>query len=313
VRRLVGPILFLFLVAEIAAASAIVMAQPGGFSALFDVGGFNFGPERRQDVAAQTLPLNGQAANITINSMGGQVEISGDPSLTAVRVEGTKIIHSFKDSDFDRISFNVVQDGNNIRIEAKQANRSFNFGFGEQMQIRVALPPALLTQLNTTVGSANITVKGLQNDKAVFILNTGSGNITASDLQTAHLTAKTGSGDIHLTGFLGSVDATTGSGDIDLNGQNRLNDLNLETGSGDVQLAALLNITNNSTIKTGSGDVELNLGASKAPGFDINTGSGSINFKLPNTQIVNQDKHALKTGGSPVINIKTGSGDVTVE
>jgi hypothetical protein len=313
VRRLIGPILFIFLIAEIAAATAIVMAQPGGFGNLVDVGGFNFGPERRQDVAPQTLPLNGQPANITINSMGGQVEITGDPSLTAVNVAGTKIIHSFKDSDFNRISFNVVQDGNNIRIEAKRPNQGFNFGFGEQMNIRVALPPALLSQLNTTVGSADIDLKGLQNEKVTLILNTGSGNITATDMQAARLTARTGSGDIRLTTFSGSLAANTGSGDIEINGQNRLNDVNFETGSGDIELAALLNTTNNGTIKTGSGNIRLNLDDSKAPGFDINTGSGSINFKLPNSQIISQDKHDLRTGGSPVLTIKTGSGDVTVE
>ncbi len=312
-RRLIGPILFLLLIAEIAAATAIVMAQPGGFSNLLDIGALNIGPERRQDVAPQSLPLNGQPANITINSMGGQVDISGDPSLTGVNVAGTKIIHSAKDSDFDRISFNVTQDGNNIRIEAKQANRAFNFGFGEQMNIQVTLPPALVSQINTTVGSADIRVKGLQNDKAALILNTGSGNITASDLQATRLTAKTGSGDIRLTSFNGSLNANTGSGNIEISGQNRLDDLNFETGSGDIQIAALLNTTNNGTIKTGSGNVRLSLGASKAPGFDINTGSGSINFKVPGSQIVSQGKHDLRTGGSPVLSIKTGSGDVTVE
>lgn len=312
-RRLIVPIFVLLLIAEIGTAVGIVMAQPGGFGSLVDVGAFNFGPERRQDVALQTLPLNGQATSLTINSMGGQVVITGDPALKDVTVQGTKIIHSFKDADFSRINFNVVQEAGNIRIEASQANKSFSFGFGDQMIIRVGLPPALLSQLTTTVGSADIQVKGLQNEKTTLVFNTGSGDISATDMQAAKLTVKSGSGDIHLTNFLGSLDATTGNGDISLSGQNRLNDVNFQTGSGDVQIAAALNNTNNGTIKTGSGDVDLKLTATTRRGFDISTGSGDINFRLPNIQIVTNEKRALKTGGSPLLIIKTGSGDVTVE
>lgn len=312
-RRLVVPIFVLLLFAEIAAAIGIVMAQPGGFGSLVDVGAINLGPERRQDVAQRTLALNGQATNITINSMGGQVEITGDPALKDVTVKGTKIIHSFKESDFDRISFNVVQDANNIRIEANQANKRFSLGFGDQMIIRVALPPILLAQLTTTVGSADINLKGLQNEKATFVFNSGSGDLNATDMQVTKVTVKSGSGDISLNNFIGSLDATTGSGDISLSGQNRLNDLNFQTGSGDVQIIAVLNTINNSFIKTGNGDVRLKISDANFPGFNISTGSGNINFKLTNIQAVLNEKHAFKTSGSPVLNIKTGSGDVTVE
>jgi DUF4097 and DUF4098 domain-containing protein YvlB len=312
VRRLIGPILILLLIAEITFAVAIVMAQPGGFASLVDVRALSFGPERRQDIAPRTLPLNGQATNITISSMAGLVEVTGDPSLKDLTVTGTKIVHGMKESDFDNISFSVVQDGNTIRIEAKEVNKSFNFGFGEKMLIRVALPPALINQFTSTVGSADIDIKNLSNEKTTFVFTTGSGKITGTDVQASKITARVGSGDIRLTGFLGSLTANTGSGNIYLNGQNRLNDLNLETGSGDIRVGAQFN-TNNSFIKTGSGDVHLIPDPNKVPGFDINTGSGNIDFKLANSQVVSKEEHGLRTGGSPVISIKTGSGDVTVE
>lgn len=312
-RRLIVPVFVILLFAEIAAAVGIVMAQPGGFASLADFSAVSLGPERRQDVAPKSLPLNGQNANVTINSMNGQVIITGDPTLSEVMVQGTKIIHSGNDSDFDKINFTVAQEGSNIRIEASQANKAFNIGFGEQMLIRVNLPPALVSEITTTVGSADIQVKGLQNHAANYTFNTGSGDLSANDLQANKLTIKTGSGDLNLTNITGNLDTSTNSGDINLNGQNRLGDLSFQVGSGDINIAASLNPTGTGLINTKSGDVQLKLTDSKALGFDISTGSGDIDFKLANVGPVTKEKHLLKTGGSPVISIRTGSGDVTVE
>jgi hypothetical protein len=303
----------LLLAAELTLAVTIVMAQPNGFGSLFPGGNINFGPERRLEIPAQSLPLNGQAATITINSMGGQVDITGDPSLTAVKVEATKIVHSFGDPDFNRVTFNVVQDGANINIVAKNTDPSFNFGFGDQVNIRLSVPPTLLAQLTTTVGSADINAKGLQNDKATLVFNTGSGDLDLSNLQVSKITAKTGNGDIMLSDYSGSLDANTGSGDITLNGTNRLGDVNFQTGSGDIKAIATLNNPTTANVKTGSGDVDLRLDNSTPLGFDINSGSGDITFNLPGSQVVSKDKHSLKTGGSPVMTIRTGSGDITVE
>lgn len=312
-RRLVVPIIVLILAAEITVAVSIVMAQPGGFSSLIPGGNFNFGPERRQEVPAQDLPLNGQAATITINSMGGQVDITGDPSLTSVKVEGTKIVHSFGDPDFNRVTFSVTQDGSNIKIVARNTDQSFNFGLGDQVNIRLAVPPALLAQLNTTVGSADINARGLQNDKSILVFNTGSGDLSLSSVQANKLAVKTGSGDITLSDYTGSLEANTGNGDIILNGANRLGDVNFQTGSGDIKATASLNNPNTANIKTGSGDVDLHLTGTTSLGFDINSGSGNISFNLPGSQVISKDKHSLKAGGTPVMTIKTGSGDITVE
>jgi DUF4097 and DUF4098 domain-containing protein YvlB len=312
-RKMIVPVLFVLLAAEITVAASVVMAQPGGAASLFPFGNVNFGPERRQSVPAQDLPLNGQAANITINSIGGLVEITGDPSLTAVKVEGTKIVHSFGDADFNRIAFSVAQDGANINIVAKNPNQSFSFGIGDQMDIHVTVPPALLAQLNTTVGSADINVKGLQNDKATLVLNTGSGDLNLSDLLAGKLAIKTGSGDINLKNYIGALDANTGSGDIAMDGANRLNDAYFQTGSGDIKVGFALDNSGTGTLKTGSGDVELRVNGKTDLGFDLNSGSGNINFNVPGSQVASKDKHALKTIGIPEMTIRTGSGDITVE
>lgn len=312
-RRMIVPILVILLATEITLATSIVMAQPGGFSSLLPLGNVSFGPERRQDVPAQNLPLNGQAASITINSMGGLVEITGDPSLTAVRVEATKIIHSLGDADFSRIAYSVTQDGSNINIVAKNSNESLNFGIGDQMSIRVTMPPALLAQLNTTVGSADINVKGLQNDKVNMVFNTGSGDLNLTDLLAGKIAIKTGSGNLHLKNYIGSLDANTGSGDVDMDGANRLNDAYFQTGSGDIKVGFALETSGTGTIKTGSGDVELRVNGNTGLGFDLNSGSGDINFNVPGSQVTSKDKHALKTTGVPEMTIRTGSGDITVE
>lgn len=343
-------LLVLALVAEIVAAVFIVQSQPGGFRSLANVG---WGPERRQEIPARLLELNGQAATINITNPSGQVDITADPNLTGVQVNATKIIHGFDDSDFDMIKFNVEQNGNTIKIEGNKNAAPVNFGFGSSVAIRVSLPPALVAGLTTDTGSGDVTVNGIKNDKANLNLKTGSGSITTDGLQTAQLLLNTGSGDIrsnnnsNATSFEartgsgsiqaetiqasritlntnsgdirasnlnGTLNAHTGSGSIELQGNNVLtNNLSLETGSGDIRLNAQLNLSGDSSIKTGSGSVRLSLmNGSQALGYDINTGSGSIHPNLPNANFANNDKHNVKINGSPVITIRTGSGDVTI-
>ncbi len=341
-------VLVLLLVAELATATAIVAAQPGGLGSLATV---NWGPERRQEIAAKVYDLNGQPATVNINNPNGRVEISGDANLSGVQVSATKIIHSFNENEFDRVRFNVEQNGSTIKIEGNRSSAPSMFGFSDQVLIRVSAPPALLASLTTDTGSGDLSLTRIKNEKVNFNLKTGSGSIRVEGIQAANLILNSGSGDIRATDYnglfeartgsgsvsadgiqgislvlstgsgdirgsslKGALNAKTGSGSIDIKGDTNLtNGLRLETGSGDIRMSAKLTVTSDGTITTGSGSVRLNLAGGAAPGFDISTNSGSIRVGLPNTNFTRQEKHAVRTGGSPVINVRTGSGDVEIK
>lgn len=345
-RRWVGPVLGILLVVEIIAAVGIVMAQPGGFGSLFAGG---FGPERRQELPMRVLELNGQSANINLNSTAGRINIVGDASLKGIEVRATKIIRSNDDREFDKLKLEVTQNGTEIKIEVQQEIRPM-FGFSPSIEIRLAAPPEMLASLTGKVGSADVTLRDLQSSKGVvnfstgsgdvtaennqlaqmsfktgsgdvisrnfkgeLNLETGSGNVTASDTQGARLVLKTGSGDIRTRGFKGALEASTGSGDIRFEGEVELSEVQVNTGSGDVEGTLRLPIGRNGSINTGSGNIDLRLSDGKAPGLNITTTSGDIKVEVPNTAFENKSKREVRTNGSAVITVRTGSGDVTIK
>ena len=119
----------------------------------------------------------------------------------------------------------------------------------------------------------------------------GSGDIGVA-LNAAELDARTGSGDINVLGAAGSFSAQTGSGSIDAE----------QTVQGPVQ------------IKTGSGDVTLKLASDAAFSLSVRTGSGSIHTSHPIADS-SRERNRLEgfvRGGGPAVEIKTGSGDVTI-
>ncbi len=109
----------------------------------------------------------------------------------------------------------------------------------------------------------------------------------------------TGSGDIDLFATNGITVASAGSGDIGLHGV-WAEDIDLETGSGDIGIdleGSFLSLH----ADTGSGDVGIRI-PSGSYDLSINTGSGDVS-----TRDVDDD-----AGAEAVVDVQTGSGDVSV-
>ncbi len=306
-RLILGILLFI----EVGAAIGIVTAQPNGWGSLFSVG---WGPGRRQEVPMQVLTVNGQPTSLDIKSFNGLVQVTGNASLNEIQVSATKIIHSNNDSDFNKLFFDVSQTGSQIKIEARRDGGS-NFLFDNAaVDIQLNVPPALLAGLTADTGGGEIVLRDLVSPGANLTLSTGSGDINATNLKVAQLNQRTGSGNFHLNNFSGGLQAETGSGDIRLDGRNELREIRFQTGSGEIRANARFIGTSEGSIKTGSGDVVLTLrqDGDKSPGFDIQTGSGDIGGKLPGVTFNRRDKHNVTIPGSPLITVRTGSGDVSV-
>ena len=123
-------------------------------------------------------------------------------------------------------------------------------------------------------------------------LETGSGDITASQSGGGEVKAGTGSGNIHLQNVDGALKAETGSGNIEVSGK---------PGSG-------------WKLGTGSGDVTLSTGGA-AFNLDASSGSGGIKTDVPITAEGSTDKHHVTgkvNGGGPVVRVETGSGSIHI-
>ena len=144
-------------------------------------------------------------------------------------------------------------------------------------------------------------------DNVTMKLNTGSGDIRASDV-TASIKSNTGSGNIELTAVKGELDFNTGSGDCEL--ENVDGELDLNTGSGNISLR---NSKGTFDMNAGSGDIRFD----KVSGdFQVNTGSGDI--KANQVTIAGSSKFNTGSGSATVslaaelksnISVNSGSGD----
>ncbi len=102
-----------------------------------------------------------------------------------------------------------------------------------------------------------------------------------------------GSGDVTLTGALGSVDVGIGSGDLDATAL-RATDLHGQTGSGDIDVTFAA-APSDVRLKTGSGDVTVTLPSDRAYATTVHTGSGDEDVSV-RTDPTSANRVAVETG-----------------
>jgi lia operon protein LiaG len=164
-------------------------------------------------------------------------------------------------------------------------------------------------------------------------LDSSSGDIQLSEMESQSLAANSSSGDIHMDHYKGQLQAETSSGNIVLSSINspmitadsssgdlKLSDftgqLKLDTSSGDIILDAN-EIHDNITFDTSSGDFKLFIHQPpQAIETDLSSSSGDITQIMPNLLFKEPGKQNHKKGilGSegPLIRGETSSGDITI-
>lgn len=156
-------------------------------------------------------------------------------------------------------------------------------------------------------GSGDVVVRHVPAGTSV---HTGSGDVRVEEI-TGAVTLDTGSGDVWVKRVRGDAAISTGSGDV------RVEDVtpgrfSVDTGSGNVTVAADLSSAREATVHTGSGDVTMRLTAD-AVRLEASTGSGDVSVSVPGMRTIRrEDGHVvaeLGTGGIPV-RVSTSSGDV---
>jgi DUF4097 and DUF4098 domain-containing protein YvlB len=105
------------------------------------------------------------------------------------------------------------------------------------------------------------------------------------------VTLNNGSGDVALSGNLGTTQASTGSGDLDVSGSGT-QQVRLETGSGDIGASRLA--AKNVVGHTGSGSMDLEF-VDPPSDLALQAGSGDVSVRVPR--------------GAYAVDVETGSGD----
>ena len=199
----------------------------------------------------------------------------------------------------------ITQDGNTIRVGESNDHELFN-----HLSIDYVITAPASVALNLHSGSGDITI-----DHAGRYLSasSGSGDVRAHGINGAS-DLSTGSGDIELqaTGA-GDIKAKTGSGDIKIQGLN--GGLTARSGSGDIQAEG--HLTGAAMLGSGSGSITLRLTPDAHFNLEASTGSGDIHVGFPNAPQQNDNsRHHLTgpvNGGGAPLEVRTGSGDVTID
>ena len=199
----------------------------------------------------------------------------------------------------------ITQDGNTIRVGESNDHELFN-----HLSIDYVVTAPASVALNLHSGSGDITI-----DHAGRFLSasSGSGDVRAHGINGPS-DLSTGSGDIELqaTGS-GDIKAKTGSGGIKIQGLNGA--LTARSGSGDIQAEG--HLTGPAMLGSGSGSIKLRLTPDAHFNLEASTGSGDIHVGFPNAPQQNDSsRHHLTgpvNGGGAPLEVRTGSGDVTID
>jgi DUF4097 and DUF4098 domain-containing protein YvlB len=159
--------------------------------------------------------------------------------------------------------------------------------------------------MNTTSGAAEMQKVG-----GPLAFESTSGDLVAHVVEGA-VTAKTVSGDVTVGRATGAALVTTVSGDVELN--NATGDLEVSSSSGDVS-ATVQGVMQQIAIETTSGDVDLRLPATLAGKLEVRTSSGEVEAQVPMTleRATRRQLDAVLGPGSPTTSIHTSSGDVLI-
>ncbi len=199
----------------------------------------------------------------------------------------------------------ITQDGNTIHVGESSDHELFN-----HLSIDYVVTAPASVALNLHSGSGDITI-----DHAGRFLSasSGSGDVRAHGINGPS-DLSTGSGDIELqaTGA-GDIKAKTGSGGIKIQGLNGT--LTARSGSGDIQAEG--HLTGPAMLGSGSGSIRLRLTPDAHFNLEASTGSGDIHVGFPNAPQQNDSsRHHLTgpvNGGGAPLEVRTGSGDVTID
>lgn len=245
------------------------------------------------------LDLGTGGGRITVRLVedpGVHVEVRHDPDAGSPWSQGMTNLMSWVSNQFGGQFAETVPAGSSVAAEAVRQTR-IDYTAGrlvvrtpKELQLRnvpiaVTVQAPLGSHVEARSGSGDVTVTGAAGR---LDLNTGSGRISADQAEgTARV--DTGSGTVRLGPMAAGLRAKTGSGDVEVTAVGAAS--TVVTGSGDVWLGA---VTTDVLARTGSGRVTI--ANASAGELELHTGSGAIHV-------------GVRTGSPAEIDLSSGSGE----
>ncbi|HEX6356913.1 DUF4097 family beta strand repeat-containing protein [Actinophytocola sp.] len=251
-----------------------------------------------------SLSTGGGAITVRlVDEPGVHVEIRHDPAAGSPWTQGITSLVSWVNTQFPQFSGQFgesVPAESSVEAEAvRQTTVDYTAGrlkvqTPKELQLRnvpiaVSVQAPLGSHVDARTGSGNVTVSGRAGRLAV---HTGSGRVT-SDQAEGKAQVDTGSGTVRLGPMTAGLRAKTGTGDIEVTAVGGAS--TVVTGSGDVWLGG---VTGDVMARTGSGRVTV---ANAASGqLELHTGSGAIHV-------------GIRKGSPAEVDLSSGSGEARSE
>jgi hypothetical protein len=308
-RRIVGPVLFLIFLIEVAVAVIIVLNVPGGFGSLVAV---DLGPERRRELPVKTFDNIDKNSRLVVENDNGRVEVTGSNVTNQIIVKATQVTHGTGDEAFNRLTFEAQQSGKDIVVKAKN-NLGVVVGFGgsSRTDLLITVPTYIVTNLTTDNGI--IGVSNLDNSEVQHIFQTDNGRIGLTNVKAKFIQAKSSNGLISLDTVTSRINAETDNGRIEAL-RSTLDIERVKSDNGSIDLRGSLQQTVNGEISTSNGSVRLRAEQVGLAKYDVTTSNGSININVPGLGFSRQERrHVTTTGNGQLIRINTDNGSVTIE
>jgi DUF4097 and DUF4098 domain-containing protein YvlB len=167
--------------------------------------------------------------------------------------------------------------------------------------------------LSADTNSGEITLQSIDL-KGTATVKSDFGSITLTDVAASSYDVQSNSGGISVDGAGGEVKLHTDFGDLSL-ANAKLAQLDLTTNSGTITFAGSLG-KGPHKVETDFGTVAMSLPADSELSVDLTTDMGRIKSDLPITISGDQDNTHWRgslNGGGAALNVKTNSGDITLE
>lgn len=144
--------------------------------------------------------------------------------------------------------------------------------------------------------------------------DTGSGSVSLQNVRGS-VAIDTGSGGADLVGITGDIHVDTGSGGVEGRDLSGVRELEIDTGSGRVELEGDFSQLEEMMIDTGSGGVSIVTAGTLNMELEIETGSGGSRVELPDMKNVRSGRGEFRAtigNGKGRGHIDTGSGGVRI-
>ncbi|MGH8495437.1 MAG: DUF4097 family beta strand repeat-containing protein [Gammaproteobacteria bacterium] len=170
----------------------------------------------------------------------------------------------------------------------------------------------IVGNVSADTGSGSVTMRRIDGDVHA---DTGSGSVEFENVNAGRIHADTGSGSVSLRDATGSLLADTGSGSVRAENFFAGESVEVDTGSGTVDLDGNLAEVRHLLIDTGSGAVRLQTVQLPSLHLEASAGSGQVTIDLPALSRVRGGKHHFEGDigdgeGNGVID--TGSGSISL-